>query len=297
MIEKECCLSPPAVSIGMPVYNGGQHVAGAIESILAQTFKNFEIIISDNASTDETSKICQEYAALDTRIRYIRQKKNIGALNNFLVVLEESQADLFKWQACDDTVSNDFLELNHKFLNTNTNYVASTSPNGFEGKPLREQTLINFTLNGDVFQRFTTFFNNCWNSHGVFYALIRRDILINCDILRPGPLQFAQDWSIDLYLASKGRINRTDTGSMTFGVNGISRGADAYKIFRLSNLEFMIPFYYFSKNVIRLIDGFSARQKIVILSALIKLNIKANYDRLGNWRNSMKMKVCSILSR
>ncbi|NER31398.1 MAG: glycosyltransferase family 2 protein [Symploca sp. SIO1C4] len=92
----------PRVSIGLPVYNGEQHLREAIDSILAQTFEDFELIISDNASTDSTQQICEEYAAKDGRIRYCRNEKNIGAALNFNRVFELSRGEYFKWAACDD---------------------------------------------------------------------------------------------------------------------------------------------------------------------------------------------------
>ncbi|MCI0563749.1 MAG: glycosyltransferase, partial [Nitrososphaera sp.] len=70
---------PPQVSVGMPVYNGERYVKAALDAVLAQTFRDFELIISDNASTDATGEICREYAARDPRIRYSRNDENIGA--------------------------------------------------------------------------------------------------------------------------------------------------------------------------------------------------------------------------
>lgn len=91
-----------AVSIGMPVYNGEKYIREALDSLLGQSFANFELIISDNASTDGTEGICLEYAAQDARIRYIRQPKNLGALANFKFVLDEAQGEYFMWAAADD---------------------------------------------------------------------------------------------------------------------------------------------------------------------------------------------------
>ena len=69
----------PKVAIGLPVYNGQNYVARAIESILSQTFEDFELIICDNCSGDDTENICREFAANDRRIRYYRNERNIGA--------------------------------------------------------------------------------------------------------------------------------------------------------------------------------------------------------------------------
>jgi glycosyltransferase involved in cell wall biosynthesis len=75
------------LSIGLPVYNGEKYLAESVDSLLGQTFEDFELIISDNASTDSTAGICRRYAKQDSRIRYIRQPRNIGlaANHNFVI--------------------------------------------------------------------------------------------------------------------------------------------------------------------------------------------------------------------
>ena len=92
----------PQVSIGMPVYNGESLIREALDSLLAQNFTDFELIISDNASTDGTEAICQEYTANDTRIRYVRQAENRGATANFQFVLDEAVGKYFMWAGDDD---------------------------------------------------------------------------------------------------------------------------------------------------------------------------------------------------
>lgn len=99
----------PAVSIGMPVYNGAQYIREALDSLLAQTFSDFELIISDNASSDSTQVICEEYARRDSRIRYVRQSENKGAAANFRFVLDCAKADLFMWAAYDDLWAPNYL--------------------------------------------------------------------------------------------------------------------------------------------------------------------------------------------
>ena len=90
------------VSIGMPVHNGQTCVDTAIRSLLNQTMDSFELIISDNASTDGTREIYEQYSAIDSRVSYIRQRKNIGPTNNFRLVLEKAKAPYFMWAAHDD---------------------------------------------------------------------------------------------------------------------------------------------------------------------------------------------------
>ncbi len=92
----------PLVSIGMPAYNGEKHIRRALDSLLAQDYENFELIISDNASRDSTWAICEEYAARDKRIVLHQQGQNIGLMCNFQHVLDQAQGAYFMWAACDD---------------------------------------------------------------------------------------------------------------------------------------------------------------------------------------------------
>ena len=101
--------SPPAVSIGMPLYNAERFLPQTLNSILGQSFRDFELVISDNASTDATSTICQEYAARDDRIRYVRAPRNLGAARNFNRVFDLSVGKYFKWAAADDVCHPEFL--------------------------------------------------------------------------------------------------------------------------------------------------------------------------------------------
>jgi glycosyltransferase involved in cell wall biosynthesis len=100
----------PHISVGIPVYNGQNFIAEAIESVLSQTYKDFELIISDNASTDETEVICRKYEQEDARIQYYRAPENRGASWNYNRVFELSQGDYFRWLAADDMLAPTLLE-------------------------------------------------------------------------------------------------------------------------------------------------------------------------------------------
>lgn len=102
--------SGPHVSIGLPVYNGERYLAEALDSLVAQTYTDFEIVISDNASTDRTEEICRALAASDARVRYLRADVNRGGTWNFNRVVELSQGRYFRWAAHDDVVAPTYLE-------------------------------------------------------------------------------------------------------------------------------------------------------------------------------------------
>jgi glycosyltransferase involved in cell wall biosynthesis len=100
----------PRVSIGLPVYNGENFLEDALRSLLNQTYTEFEIIISDNASTDRTPEIAQQYCSKDTRIRYYRNATNLGARKNWNQAFLLSKGEYFCWVAHDDVYAPQFLE-------------------------------------------------------------------------------------------------------------------------------------------------------------------------------------------
>jgi glycosyltransferase involved in cell wall biosynthesis len=163
------------VSIGMPVFNGEKYIKQAIDSILAQTYRNFELIVSDNASTDNTEQICLEYAKRDSRISYHRNRENVGGPRNYNNVFELSSGDYFKWTAYDDILAPDYLEKCVRILDEDPsvvlchslvtridetgvsvgNYDDRTLPNISSWKPHRRFGDLIYTR------------NTCWTIHGV----------------------------------------------------------------------------------------------------------------------------------
>ena len=117
----------PKISIGFPVYNVEKFIRNRLDSILSQSFQDFELIIVDNASSDSTVKICEEYVKKDKRIQFFKTEKNMGIRWAYETVLMKSKGKYFIWVAADDKFSNDFLEKNFLILESNKNIVASTS--------------------------------------------------------------------------------------------------------------------------------------------------------------------------
>lgn len=166
----------PGVSLALPVYNGERFVADAIRSVLAQDYDNFELIITDNASTDGTEKICRDFAASDERVRYVRNERNLGAGPNYNLGFALSRGKYFKWCACDDRISDNFLGACVAALEENKDAVlaygttqtidqnghliplvgAMTSPQQpSDGPPLRfKKHLSNRTTNFEIFGLF-----------------------------------------------------------------------------------------------------------------------------------------------
>lgn len=100
----------PPITIGLPVFNGERFLAAALDSILSQTFADFRLVVSDNASTDATAEICRDYAARDSRIAYSRSDVNRGAAWNYNHAFAQCESPFFKWAAADDLIAPTFLE-------------------------------------------------------------------------------------------------------------------------------------------------------------------------------------------
>jgi glycosyltransferase involved in cell wall biosynthesis len=127
----------PKITIGMPVYNGADTIKRALDSLLAQTFTNFELIISDNGSTDSTSKICLEYEQKDKRIKYIGKKDTIDIVWNFIFLVEQAKTEYFMWASDDDYWDPKFIEKNLEVLELHPEIVASISDIKLVGKNIK----------------------------------------------------------------------------------------------------------------------------------------------------------------
>lgn len=131
----------PRLTIGMPVYNGERFLARALDSVLAQDFTDFVLIVSDNASTDATAGILAEYAVRDDRVRVLRQARNLGASPNWNSVAREAETELFKWAACDDEYEPTFVSRCVALLDSDPELVvgyAGTVDIDEDGRRLRE---------------------------------------------------------------------------------------------------------------------------------------------------------------
>lgn len=179
---------PPRVSLALPVYNGKKFIAEAICSILSQDYEDFELIITDNASTDGTESICREFAASDPRVKYIRNERNLGAGPNFNLGFELSLGEYFKWCACDDKLSPDFIRACVSVLDRDQDAVlvyGTTQCIDENGRPIPMVGRMMPELEGvGPARRFKTVFaekGTCFEIFGLF----RRDPLKKTSLFRP----------------------------------------------------------------------------------------------------------------
>jgi glycosyltransferase involved in cell wall biosynthesis len=113
--------------MGVPVFNAERHLSGALDSIQSQTFEEFEVIISDNASTDGTEEIARSYVHRDPRFRYRRNPDNLGALRNYNLLFRESSTRYFKWMPYDDVMAPTYLSQCVAALDRDPSAVVATS--------------------------------------------------------------------------------------------------------------------------------------------------------------------------
>ncbi|HUI93304.1 MAG TPA: glycosyltransferase [Chitinivibrionales bacterium] len=172
----------PGVSIGMPVYNDEKYISHALDSLLAQSFEDFELIISDNASTDRTGEICKAYAAKDSRIRYIRQSANVGPQANFMYLLSHATGEFFMWAASDDLWDSKFISTLFDALKRNEQATSAFCPFLYideDNKAIGHTQSFDYS-GKSAFLRIAKF---CYYYNDAFiYGLHRRELIKNIKI-------------------------------------------------------------------------------------------------------------------
>lgn len=253
----------PRVSIGMPVYNGEKSIGEALDSLLSQTFKDFELIISDNSSIDDTETICREYAEKDPRIRYVRQRENRGAAANFQFVLDEAVGDYFMWAAADDSWGKDFIQENYDLLELKKEYIGSMSKTLENGKELREKEWLFICSLPKKRQRIQKIaFRH--GSNSIYYSLFRRAVL---EKFRLADYDFlAGDWALILDIVNCGKIHVFNNNYQFFKRDGIGSRVEKFDVFRRQKIEYFLPFYQYSKKILK------KEKSLILLFKTIKFN-------------------------
>lgn len=169
---------PPRVSIGLPVSNGEAYLRAALDGLLGQTYEDFELILSDNASTDATPEICQEAAARDPRVRLFLHDRNRGANWNYVFVFEQARGELFKWAASDDLCEPTFLARAVEAIDADPQVVLCTPRTRLidgRGDPLPDDTSLpdDYCRSPKAYRRFGNVLLSHWCHE--FYGLIRTE--------------------------------------------------------------------------------------------------------------------------
>ena len=177
----------PSVSIGLPVYNGERSLATAIGSILEQTHRDLELIVSDNSSTDGTEAIARAFAQRDPRIRYVRNPSNIGPIANFNQTFRLARGTYFKWLGADDVCRPAYVERCLEVLESDPSTVICTSR--FDeidenGDRLRPQPYELDLSESAPHKRLSALMGSD-RGHALLYGLIRSSILNETALMAP----------------------------------------------------------------------------------------------------------------
>jgi glycosyltransferase involved in cell wall biosynthesis len=204
----------PKVTFGLPVYNGELFISRTLDSLLAQTYQDFEIVICDNASTDRTQEIICHYAAQDNRIRIYRNKKNMGATYNYNRVLELASGEYFKWIAADDVIRPEFLARCVEVLDSDLSIVLVYSKAAFIDEDDRViyrfddvMTIQNWPAQtvARTNQVLEAIFRNGSAANIIIFGLVRTDAL---RAIRPLGNYFGPDFTIVTEMALHGKIQQ-----------------------------------------------------------------------------------------
>jgi len=199
----------PGVSVGIPVYNGERYLEVAIRSVLSQTWGDLELVICDNCSTDRTPEICRTYAAQDSRVRYLRNEKNIGAAGNFRRVFRESRAPVYRWLCSDDYIGPSSIEKCLRLLRARPDTAVVCTRAEFvdeHGATIKPYDAVQAITHDDASQRFRAAFAcDPWCNSA--YGLIRRSTLLRTALHQPFP---ASDKALIIELAIHGKILEID---------------------------------------------------------------------------------------
>ncbi|MBW4620076.1 MAG: glycosyltransferase [Cyanosarcina radialis HA8281-LM2] len=199
--------SKPLVSIGIPVYNGASTLRGAVESVIKQDYDNLEIVISDNASTDETPSLCQQLCQEDRRFKYIQQSYNKGFTENFIEVLKYATGEFFMWLGDDDWLDSSYIsqcvqvlreEPDHSLVCGKTKYFR-------DDKFLFEGVKINLQQES-ARDRVLIYYTQA-SENGTFYGVMRREQLLRFSF----PKCLGSDWFLVAAMAFMGKIKTLES--------------------------------------------------------------------------------------
>lgn len=198
------------VFIGLTTYNGEKYIKEAIDSLLNQSYSNFTLFISDDASNDNTAEICREYAAKDSRIVYFRQEKNLGMFPNFDFVLNKAEGEYFMWASHDDVWGKDFIKICVENIeNKNVDAAISTVADiNSEGKILRELSEMKKLTGRPNFFQIAKYVlqPEVLGKCNLMYSLFKTKIAKEVWQIYPQRMEWGSDYHFSLALVSHFRV-------------------------------------------------------------------------------------------
>ena len=168
----------PRLTLGLPVYNGERFLAASLDALLAQTFTDFELIISDNGSTDGTGMIARRYESIDPRVRYVHHPRNLGSSFNHNFVIEQARGEFFKWVSHDDLYAQDLLQRCVDALDSRSEIALAHAWTAFIDDENRITETVDYPLTTDVPDTVERFRSVLYTQGGDdIYGVIRMSVL------------------------------------------------------------------------------------------------------------------------
>ena len=207
----------PKVSIGLPVYNGSKYLKRTLDCLLGQTFLDFELIISDDGSTDATEEICRKYEERDPRVRYYRQPQNFGMpVKNFQFTLTQAIGEYFMFASHDDYWSKDFIEKMVTILNADKDCSLAFSDYKISNLQGEGEILISVSSSNSM-SPYLRYLSRIIDIQPVLiFGMFRRNLIENQD------LKFFDFFEVNfgILLALRGKIRISNEYLMEWGIDG-----------------------------------------------------------------------------
>jgi glycosyltransferase involved in cell wall biosynthesis len=212
-------MAEPLVSVGIPTFNRAAKLARAAESVLAQTHRHLELVISDNASCDDTESLCRAISERDTRVRYLRSEVNRGPTANFNTLFGELRGDYVMLLSDDDWLDNDYLAVCLEELTRRSGFVLVCGKARYLRGSHVVREGVNMQLDSDSPTRRVLSYLRNVDENGMFYGLMARSAL-----KRAAPLGnvLGNDWLFVAALAAQGKIATVTSTTVNRELEGTS---------------------------------------------------------------------------
>jgi glycosyltransferase involved in cell wall biosynthesis len=265
----------PKVSIGLPVYNGAKYLRKTLDCLLGQTFSDFELIISDDGSTDKTEEICKEYARRDSRVHYFRQPKNFGMpVKNFQFTLSKAVGEYFMFASHDDHWNEDFIEKMTEILNADKDCSLAFSDYKISNLQGEGEILISVSSSNSL-SPYIRYLSRIIDIQPVLiFGMFRRGVVDIQDF------KFFDFFEVNfgILMALRGKIRIANEYLMEWGVDGTRK---SYSITG-KRMNYM-PFYFAQVRLIW--KNFTIFKSIISILILTSIMLNRWLKRLMNPKN------------
>jgi glycosyltransferase involved in cell wall biosynthesis len=259
--------SVPRVTVGVPVFNLETTVGRALDSVLTQTFADFELLVSDNASTDGTEAVCARYAARDARVRVTRHPSPLSALDNYRFVLDAARAPYFMWLAADDFLLPGMLEQAVAILDVRPDVVCAAPRVAFlEADGTRRPAAGSFPLEASAYDNLCRFLVDP-SDNSRFYGLYRRDVVRR---VLPREAYYGFDWVMAAGTLLHGKHAEIPEVLLVREANEPLKYTRSLDTLVTSRLGRLVPLAPFTRA---LLFGLRVPPHPRLLGALVRLNV------------------------